>query len=106
LADGMRTPQWPRRRAGPSGGKRSRMARGDVLRRTVKDQFAHGLACRGRVQRAPHTVASRYVRTVNTRNGADEGKTVFADVARSNLYRFGPLSLVGMTATTMGSPQE
>ena len=50
----------------------------DVPRRTVKDQFAHRLAGRGRVEHAPDTVAGRHVGTVNTRHGADEGKAVFA----------------------------
>jgi hypothetical protein len=60
----------------------------DVPRRTIQDQFAHGLTGRGRVEHAPHTVASRHVRTVNTRDGADEGKTVFADGPKARLPRF------------------
>ena len=60
----------------------------DVPRRAVQDQFAHCLAGRRRVEHAPHTVASRHVRTVNTRDGADEGKPVFADGPEARLPRF------------------
>ena len=59
----------------------------DVPRRTVQDQFGHGLAGGRRVEHAPHTVASRQ-RTVNTRDHADEGKTVFADRPETCLPRF------------------
>jgi hypothetical protein len=66
---------------------RARMV--DVLSRTVQDKFAHGPAAgRGRVEHASHNVAGRHVCTVNTRDGADQGKAVFADWPEARLSRF------------------
>jgi hypothetical protein len=56
-----------------------------VPRRTVKDQFAHCLAGRGRVEHAPDTVAGRHEGTVNTRHGADDGKAVLRDRPEARL---------------------
>jgi hypothetical protein len=59
-----------------------------VPRRTVKDQFAHCLAGRGRVEHAPDTVAGRHEGTVNTWHGAYKGKAVFGDRPEARLPRF------------------
>jgi hypothetical protein len=60
----------------------------DVPRCTVKDQFAHRLAGRGRVEHAPDTGPSRHVGTVNTQHGADEGKAVLSDRPEARLPCF------------------
>jgi hypothetical protein len=59
-----------------------------VSRRTVQDQFAHRLTGRGSVEHAPNAVAGRHVGTVNARDSANEGKTIFADGPETRLPRF------------------
>jgi hypothetical protein len=84
--DGVRTPQWPRRRAGSSGGKRPGANGARSTWRGAPSRISSLMASpvAGALS-MPHT---RHVRTVNTRDSADEGKTVFADGPEARLPRF------------------